>query len=96
MLIRPLTTQMFNAIMLDDWPGLAARADFGLMGPETQKHYEALYYPVRKGEITLETLNEALGNGPALTALVNGCESNPHKGIVFKTPYDNLGEEDDS
>jgi hypothetical protein len=27
--------------------------------------------------------------------LINGCRSNPHKGIVFQTAWDNLKEEED-
>lgn len=85
-MIRPLTHTLFEAIALDMWPDSpAAIADFGL---ETEAHYEALYHPIRAGEITLEALDAALGNGPKLTALVRSAPSNPHKSIVFRTPYD--------
>jgi hypothetical protein len=63
----------------------AARCDFGI---NSQQHYEALYYPIRSGEIDAESLDAVLGNGPAITKLVHSCESNPHKDIVFKTSWD--------
>lgn len=85
-MIRPLTHTLFEAIALDAWPDSAAAVtDFGL---ETRAHYEALYYPIHAGEITLEALDGALGDGPKLTALVRSAPSNPHKTIVFHTPYD--------
>lgn len=84
--IRPVTEALFDAIMLDVWPDSpAAIEDFGL---ETQAHFEALYYPILAGEITIERLDEALGSGPKLTTLVQSAPSNPHKKIVFQTPYD--------
>ncbi len=91
--IRPLTKRLYEAILTDVWPdGPAVIVDFGL---ESQEHYEALYYPLRAGEITIEQLDEALGSGPKLTALVRSAKSNPHKGIVFSTPYDDLLEEEE-
>lgn len=90
-MIRPLTQQLYDSIMLDTWPGFAACVDFGI---DVQNKYEALYYPIRAGEITIEQLEEALGNGPKLTELVNSAHSNPHKGIVFVTAYDGLTEEE--
>jgi hypothetical protein len=58
--------------------------DFGL---DTQEHYEALYYPWRRGEITTKQLDTALGDGKKLTALAQAAPSNPHKGIVFDCGY---------
>lgn len=89
-MVRPVTERMIQAVMLDIWPPASAICDFGL---HTQQHYEAIYYPIREGEITPEQLDDALGNGPKLTALVARCGSNPHKDIVFETDYDFLTEE---
>lgn len=86
-LLRPLTKQLVEAIALDAWPGNAAVVDFGL---DSQEHYEALYYPVRNGEITPAQLEAALGKGPKLTELANNAPSNPHKGIVFSTSWDGM------
>lgn len=85
--VRPVTANFVESILLDCWPRPAAVVDFGLV---SQAHYEALYYPVRAGEITLEALDAALGDGKSLTALVNAARSNPHRGLVFRTAYDGL------
>jgi len=91
--IRPLTKRLYEAILADIWPdGAAAIVDFGL---ESQEHYEALYYPLRAGEVSPEQLDDALGSGPKLTALARSAKSNPHHKIVFRTPYDELLEEEE-
>lgn len=84
-MVRPLTKQIWDSIHMDEWPGLAAGIDFALEDSDHQERYEALYYPIRAGEITIKELDAALGDGPKLTELVNKCKSNPHKGIVFET-----------
>lgn len=48
-----------------------------------QQHYEALYYPIRAGDITVKDLDRVLGDPEAITKLVNAAPSNPHHGIVF-------------
>ncbi len=86
--IRPVTQVLFNAMVLDLWPdSSAAIVDFGL---DSQAHYEALHGPIRAGEITVEQLDEALGNGPRLTSLVRESQANPHKTIVFRCAGDNM------
>ena len=85
-MVRPLTTKLIDAIRLDLYPqSNAVLCDFGI---DSQAHYEALYYPVRNGDIDAETLDSVLGNGPAITKLVRSFDVNPHKDIVFKTVYD--------
>jgi hypothetical protein len=78
---------LFKAVMIDEWPSLAAVVDFGI---EKQKEYEAYYYPIRKGEITLKQLRDNVGNGPALTKLLQAAPSNPHKDITISTFYDEM------
>jgi hypothetical protein len=82
---RPTTRHLVSSILLDAWPNHAAAVDFGI---DTQKHYEALYFPIREGEITPETLDAALGDGPKLTALAREAASNPHKDVEFHTSWD--------
>lgn len=89
-MIRPVTQDCYDSMMLDEWPRMAAIVDFGL---KSQKHYEALYDPIRTGEINIHQLESVLGDGPAITTLVNCCKSNRHKGIVFITPYDYMEDE---
>ncbi len=96
-MVRPLTTQLIEAVMRDEWPGYACQVDFGLdgwAGTDYQRCYEALYYPIRKREITAEQLDAAMGNGPRLTELARSCLHNPHKEIEFKTAYDDMTEEE--
>lgn len=79
--VRPTARRTYEALMFDLWPDSpAAIADFWLTD---QEHYEALYYPVRASEITVEDLDRVLGDAKAITELVNAMPSNRHKGIVF-------------
>ena len=74
-------------LVFDAWPSNAAIVDFGI---RSQEHYEALYYPVRQGEISPEQVDAAMGNGKQLTALVKAAPHNPHKEIEFRTDWDDL------
>lgn len=82
---QPTTRHLVISILHDAWPNHAAAVDFGI---DSQKHYEALYFPIREGEITPETLDAALGDGQKLTALVQESASNPHKDVEFHTSWD--------
>lgn len=85
--VRPVTRSLIQAIALDVPPTPAAANDFGIA---SQEHYEALYYPLRNDEITFRQLDDAYGNGPKLTELVSAAPSNPHRAIVFETPWDHI------
>jgi hypothetical protein len=85
--IRDTTRNLVQSVMLDNWPRSAAIIDFGL---KSQQHYEALYYPIREGEITPQQLDAALGNGDELTGLARAAPSNPHRGITFHTDWDEI------
>lgn len=89
-MIRPVAQHLYDSIMLDEWPRASAIVDFGI---DSQQHYEALYDPIRSGELTLEKLNEILGDGQKITDAVEACKSNRHKGIKFVTPWDELKDE---
>jgi hypothetical protein len=82
---RPATRHVIGSILLDTWPNLPAIADFGI---DSQKHYEALYHPIRNQEITPKELDAALGDGQKLTALTRAAPSNPHKDVEFQTSWD--------
>jgi hypothetical protein len=80
---------LIQAITFDMQPRASAAVDFGI---DSQKHYEALYYPIRRGEITLRDLEKVVGDGPAITELVRRKgKSNPHRNIKFTTSYDRMG-----
>jgi hypothetical protein len=85
--VRDTTRNLVESLMLDVWPRNGAIVDFGL---KSQEHYEALYYPLREGEITPEQLDAAMGKGEQLTALAREARSNPHKQIKFRTDWDDL------
>ena len=83
--VRPTTRNLVEAVMRDAWPSDAAEIDFGI---DSQKHYEALYFPIREGKILPKALDEALGHGEKLTGLVRDAASNPHKDVEFHTSWD--------
>ena len=83
--VRPTTRHLVSSILLDAWPNHAAVVDFGI---DSQKHYEALYFPIREGEISPTALDAALGDGAKLTALLREAASNPHKDVEFHTSWD--------
>ena len=85
--LRGTTRNLLAATWADEWPRDGAIVDFGL---RTQEHYEALYYPLRHGDITPEQVDAAMGDGGRLTDLVSEAAHNPHKGIVFRTDRDDL------
>jgi hypothetical protein len=63
----------YSALMQDIQPTPAARVDFGLDGygnTNPQEIYQAYQQAIRSGRVTREQLQEALGNGPALTELI--------------------------
>jgi hypothetical protein len=87
-MVKPLVQHLFDSLRLNVWPdGPAAITDCGI---DSKEHYEALAVPVRKGEIKLDDLDRAYGNGPLLTVLARQAPSNPNKSIVFETPWDFL------
>jgi hypothetical protein len=83
--VRPVTRDLVTSILIDAWPSHAAVVDFGI---DSQKHYEALYWPIREAEIMPKALDAALGNGPMLTAMTRDASSNPHKDVTFATSWD--------
>jgi hypothetical protein len=83
--VRPTTLGLVMSMLTDCWPTRATVADFGI---DSMKHYEALYLPIREGEIMPGALDAALGDGPKLTQLAREAASNPHKDVVFHTSRD--------
>ena len=78
---RPMTKGVYDALMIDlPVPSAAARIDFGV---DSEAHWRALQIAVRHGA-TVNDLDLALGDGPALTALVKEHGSD----VVFETAYD--------
>jgi hypothetical protein len=83
--VRPVTKQLYHALVLDTWPSPAAVVDFGI---ESGRHYAALQHAVIHLDLTVEELDDAACNGPALTALIRA--ESPYHGLTFTTPWDDL------
>ncbi len=83
--IRPLTRQLYDCLVLDIWPSPATCQDFGI---ETTEHLGALQWAARVDDVTLEQLEEALGYGEKLNALIS--PTNPYRGVSFHTAWDEI------
>jgi hypothetical protein len=83
--VRLVTQQLYHALVLDTWPSPAAVVDFGI---ESERHYAALQHAIIHLDVTVEELDDAACDGPALTALI-GAES-PYHGLTFTTPWDDF------
>jgi len=83
--VRPVTQQLYQALVLDTWPSPATVVDFGI---ESDRHYAALQHAVIQHDVTVEELDDAACDGPALTALIR--PGNPFHGLTFTTSWDDL------
>jgi len=83
--IRPVTEALCRALALDTWPSNAACIDFGI---RTEQHLGALQYALVNGEVSPEQLDEALGKGESLQALIS--PRNPYRNVAFRTAWDDL------
>jgi hypothetical protein len=88
---RTVPRDVHQTMILDEWPSEAGVVDFGLA---SQDHYAALQYAVRYDDVTVEQLDEALGSGRRIQALIS--ERNPYRHVVFRTDWDDMPEEPDS
>jgi hypothetical protein len=84
---RDTTRDLVQSVTRDEWPRNGAIVDFGI---DSQKHYEALYHPIREREIEPKELDEALGHGDKLSELARKAPSNPHKDVEFHTAWDEM------
>ena len=82
-MLYPVARDAFESLMLDMPLSPAAVVDFGV---DTVEHYAALQKAVRYGA-TVEQLSAALGDGPALTKLV---QDHLPVEIQFHTSYDEM------
>lgn len=85
--VREMARELYFHLILDCWPSLATTVDFGI---KTQEHYGALQYAVQHHDVSPEHLDDAMGSGPALTALIR--PDNPYYGVNFETPWDGIME----
>lgn len=83
--LHPVTRSLVRAVRENVWPGPAVAEAFGL---KTVEHAEALYAAVLSGAVTAEELDDALGDGPAITRLVAKATANPNPAIAFVTGWE--------
>jgi len=88
---KPATASLLRSIREGTDLTPACYVDFGLESP---RHFQALSDCVWQGLVTEQELDEALGNGKLLTALVSRCPDWKH--LRFWTDYDILFENDDT
>jgi hypothetical protein len=100
LIMFPNTVDVYNSLMMDNMPGFATIIDFGLDGYGTKdqasssvERMRALQNGIRSGSITIKDLDHCLGDGPALTQLVQ--QKTEYKNIVFHTAWDDIQDEDD-
>jgi hypothetical protein len=84
--VRQMTADVYGSLLLDVWPSGPGVVDFGI---DSTGHLGALQYAVRDQGVTPEQLDEALGNGSALTALIQ--PPTPYHGVKFETVWDKIG-----
>lgn len=86
-----MATNLWHRLVLGEQPSRAQHVDFGI---DSSEHVKALHHATVCGILPYE-LDRVIGDGPAITALVNGIPQTPCPGICFVTDYDNMTEYDD-
>ncbi len=81
-----MATNLWRCLVDLKQPSPAAVVDFGI---RSRAHFDALRHAVRQG-ISAYELDRVLGDGPAITQLVNGIPEQPELGIQFHTEYDDV------
>ena len=86
---RPLSDlamaeQLVQDLRADRWPSSATVIDFGIGSPV---HLGALQHAVACG-VTAYELDRVLGDGAAITALVQSVLQQPYPEVTFDTAYD--------
>lgn len=90
--IRSVAQDCYDSLMMDEWPRMAARCDFGL---DTDQHLGALQYAIRRGTSVYE-LDMVLGSGSKITALCRRYKDNDYaKRVTFVTAYDKMAATED-
>jgi hypothetical protein len=84
--VRWTTAEVYCCLKFEGWPSKAGVAAFGI---DSTEHLKALQYAVREQGVTPEQLDEALGDGTPLTALIQS--PNQFHGVKFETTLDRAG-----
>ncbi len=81
-----IARSLFDCLLRDVWPPAATIMDFGI---DTDRHLGALQQLVRWG-FTSYDLDRVLGDGAAITQLVQCMPEQLYGEVVFRTRYDGL------
>ena len=97
-MIRAITKRLIEAIWMDMIPDSVVCCDFGIDLYNPNPYFGALQWAYKHECFNNVELDNALGNGKALTELTsrlspNSGHSNPYK-CEFHTVYDNMPEEE--
>jgi len=90
------TNDLVSAVFLDMMPSLATAVDFGIDKADATEVFGAYQYIIKHELVTVTELDAALGDGAALTALIQrgASECAYCADRVVSTPYDFMGEEE--
>ena len=89
----PNTQNLIISIIKDEFPTFATCVDFGIDKENAQQVFGAYQWAYRNDTVTEYELDENLGNGPALTKIVNRGQ-NPYACEIV-TAWDDLPEEEE-
>ncbi len=78
---------LVRSLQLDEWPSNATVIEFGIASPA---HLRALQHAVRAG-VTAYDLDRVMGDGIAITRLVQGVPGQPCPEVTFETFHDRCG-----
>ena len=77
-----MATRLVRCLVDDEWPTPATIVDYGI---QSQHHLSALQHAVRCGCRAYD-LDRVMGDGPAITELVNAFPGQPYGSVEFNTP----------
>lgn len=93
MKLKPVVSRFIENLILDLFPQTPAElVDFGfdvIPKESRQKLYWCYQYSIKRGKVTPLELDEAVGDGPKLTVLLQRVDPN----MVVKTMWDLLNED---
>jgi hypothetical protein len=81
-----MATRLVECLVEDRWPSPATIVDFGI---DTNRHLGALRHAVHQG-CCIYDLDRVMGDGPAITQLVQAFPYQPYGPVEFRTAYDGL------
>jgi hypothetical protein len=84
-----MASELVECLRTLNRPSLATLVDFGI---DHSLHYAALRKAVLAG-VSAYDLDRVLGDGPAITALVNGALGRKHAQVQYQTAYDDMPSE---